>query len=124
MIKFTNNVIGKNSNSSSTEADTAGAVFATKEKTLSKGIVVIEGNLACRHFDDIIIDTVSAIFVITTFLWDLLSEKFTLTKVKLKYVVANGTTLPIEVSTELPIQIGGFKLIHRLIIVSTEVANI
>ena len=60
-LKFTNNVICENSISSSTEADTAGAVFATDGKAFSKGILAIEGNLAGCHFDDIIIDTGSAV---------------------------------------------------------------
>ena len=55
---------------------------------------------------------------------DQLHEKFALTIGKSKYVVANGTILPVEGSTELPIQIGGLKIIHRFLIVRTEVANI
>ena len=122
-LKFTNNVICENSNSSSTEADTANAVFATRDKAFSKGILAIEGNLAGRHFD-IIIDTGSAVSLISTSLWNQVTEKFSRTQVKSKYVVANGTTLPVEGSTELPIQIGGLEVVHRCIIVPTEVADI
>ena len=100
-LKFTNNVICKNLNSSSTKADTAGAVFATGEKAFSKGILAIEGNLAGRHFDDIIIDTGSAVSLISTLLWNQVFEKFSRTQFKSKYVVANVTTLPVEGSTEL-----------------------
>ena len=57
-------------------------------------------------------------------LWNQVSEKHFRTQVKAKYVVANGTTLPVEGSIELPIQIGGLQVIHRFIIVPTEVANI
>ena len=123
-LKFKNNVICKNSNSSSTKADTAGAVFATGEKAFSKGIFAIEGNLAGHHFYHIIIDTGSAVSLISTSLWNQVSEKFSLTHVKSKYVVANGTTLLVEGSTELPIQIRGLEVVHRFIIVPTEVANI
>ena len=56
-LKFTKNVICENSNSSSTEADTAGVIFATVEKAFSKGILAIKENFAGPHFDDIIIDT-------------------------------------------------------------------
>ena len=41
-----------------------------------------------------------------------------------KYIVANGTTLPVEGFTELLIQIGAIEVIHRFIIFPTEVANI
>ena len=75
-LKFTNNIICENLNSPLTEADTAGAVFATGEKAFSKGILAIEGNLAGRQFDDIIIDTGSAVSLISTSLWDQVSEKF------------------------------------------------
>ena len=61
VLQFLNNVICKNSNSSSTENDTARAVFDTGDKPFSKGIRAIEGNLAGCHFDDIIIDTGSAV---------------------------------------------------------------
>ena len=106
-MKFTNNVICESSNSTSTESDPAGAVFAATEGAFSKGILAFEGNLAGRHFDDIIIDTGSAVSLISTLLWDQLSEKFTRNYVKSKYVVANGTTLPVEEFTELPIQVNG-----------------
>ena len=76
-LKFTNNVICESSNSASTETDLAGAVFAAAEGAFSKGILAIEGSLARRHFDDIIIDTGSAVSLISTSLWDQLSEKFT-----------------------------------------------
>ena len=81
-------------------------------------------NLAGRHFDDIIIDTGSAVSLISTLLCDQLSEKFTRNPVKSKYVVANGTKLPVEGSSELPIQVGGLEVTHRFIIVPTDVANI
>ena len=45
-------------------------------------------------------------------------------KLNLKYVVANGTTLLVEGSIERSIQIGSLELIYRFIIVSTEVVNI
>ena len=73
-----NYVICENSNGFTTESDPASAVFAAGEGTLSKGILAIEGNLACRHFDDIIVDTGSAVSLISTSLWDQLHEKFTL----------------------------------------------
>ena len=69
-------------------------------------------------------DTGSAVSLISTLLWDQLHEKFTRTKFKSKYVVANGTTLPVKGSTELPIQIGGLDVLHHFIIVRTKVANI
>ena len=94
-----NNVICENSNNFTTESDPASAVFAAGEGTLSKGILAIEGNLAGRHFDDIIVDTGSAVSLISTSLWDQLHEKFTCTHVKSKYVVANGTPLTVEGST-------------------------
>ena len=123
-LKFTNNVIYENSNSSSKEADTANAEFATGEKAFSKSILIFEENFAGRNFYDIIIDTGSAVSLINTLLLDELSKKFIRTQVKSKYEVANGTTLPVEGSTELPIQIGDLEVIHRFIIVFTEVANI
>ena len=123
-LKFTNNVICESSSSASTESDPAGAVFAAAEGAFSKGIYAIEGSLAGRHFDDIIIDTGSAISLISTSLWEQLPQKFTRNQVKSKYVVANGTTLHVEGSTELPIQIGGLEVTHRFIIVPTKVANI
>ena len=83
-LKFTNNVICESLNSASTESDPAGAVFAAAEGTFSKGILAIEGSLAGRHFDDIIIDTWSAVSLISTSLWDQLSEKFTRDQVKSK----------------------------------------
>ena len=57
-------------------------------------------------------------------LWDQLSEKFTRNHVISKYVVANGTTLPVEGSTELFIQVGGLEVTYRFIIVPTDVENI
>ena len=123
-LQFTNNVICESLNSAATESDPAGAVFAAAEGAFSKGILAIERSLAGRHFDDIIIDTGSAVFLISTSLWDQLSEKFTRNQVKSKYIVANGTTLPVEGSAELPIHIGGLEITHRFIIVPTEVANI
>ena len=71
-----------------------------------------------------IIDTGSAVSLISTSLWNQVFEKFIRTQVKSKYVVANGTILPVEGSTELPIQIGGLEVVHRFIIVPTEVENI
>ena len=65
-LKFTNNLICKNSNSASTESDLAGAVFAAADGAFSQGILVIEGSLPVRHFDDIIIDTGSAVSLIDT----------------------------------------------------------
>ena len=65
-LKFTNNIICESSNSASTESDPAGGVFATAEGAFSKKILAIEGSLAGRHFDDIIIDTVSAVSLIST----------------------------------------------------------
>ena len=76
-MKFTNNVICESSNSPSTESDPAGAVFAATEGVFSKGILAIEGNLAGRHFDDIIMDTGSAVSLISTLLWDQLCKMFT-----------------------------------------------
>ena len=73
---FTNNFICENSNGSSTEADNAGAVLATGKITFLKGILAIEGNLLCRHFDDIIIGTGSAVSLISTSLSNQVSENF------------------------------------------------
>ena len=123
-LKFTNNVICESSNSASTESDQAGAVFAATEGAFLKGILAIEGSLAGRKFDDIILDTGSAVSLISTSLLNQLPQKLTRNQVKSKYVVANGTTLPVEKSTELPIKIGGLEVTHRFIIVSTKVANI
>ena len=64
-----NNVICKNSNGFTTESDFASAVFAARERKLSNGILAIKGNLAGRHFDDIIVDTGSAVSLISTSLW-------------------------------------------------------
>ena len=119
-LKFTNNVICESSNSASTESDPAGAVFAAAEETFSKGMLAIKGSLAGRHFDDIINDTGSAVSLISTSLWDQLSEKFTRNQVKSKYVDANETTLPVEGSAELPIHKGGLEITHRFIIVSLK----
>ena len=76
-LKFTNNVICDNSNSSSTDVDIANSIFATCEKAFVKGILAFEGNLAGCHFDDIIIDTGSAVSLISTLLWNQVSEKYT-----------------------------------------------
>ena len=52
-------------------------MFAAAEGAFLKGILAIEGSLAGHHFDDIIIDTGSAVCLISTSLWDHLSEMFT-----------------------------------------------
>ena len=87
---------------------------------LSGGILAINKNLAGRQFKDIIVDTGSAVSLISTLLRDQFHEKFTRNQVRSKYVVANRTTLPVEGSTELPIQIGGLDVIYCFIIVCTE----
>ena len=60
-LKFTNNVICENLNSSFTKASTACALIATGDKTFSKGILAIKGNFVGCHFYEIIIDTDSAV---------------------------------------------------------------
>ena len=61
-----NHVLCKNLNCFTTKSDFASAVFAAGERKLSNGILAIEGNLAGRHFDEIIVNTWSAVSLIST----------------------------------------------------------
>ena len=103
-------------------SNASAAVFAATGN--HKGILAVTGIVGGKTIESLIIDTGSAVSLMSSKLWKQFSDQSRLKRVRTSYVVANGTQLHVDGSTEVRVQLGGVDVKHEFMIVPTEVADI
>ena len=106
------------------EADASddGMVLVGSGVNCQTGILAVKGEIAGKEIEDIIVDSGSAISLISTKFFEKLDNKKQLIPIKGRYMVANGSLLNIKGSVDLIIKFDTLELTHKFLCVYTDLS--
>jgi hypothetical protein len=98
-------------------------VLTARADTGSKGILTVNGKIAGQKIENVIVDTGSAVSLISTSFFENLRKTSELLRAKGNFQVANGTQLTVKGAIILPIELEGVELFHKFLCVDTQVSS-
>ena len=116
-----NNMIVQ-SDEEESDASDDGMVLVGSGGNCQTGILAVKGEIAGKEIEDIIVDSGSAISLISTKCFEKLDNKMQLLPIKGRYMVANGSLLNIKGSVDLVIKFDTLELTHKFLCVDTDLS--
>ena len=97
-----------------------GMVLVGNEDTCQAAILAVQGMIAGKEVEDLIVDTGSAISLISTQFYDTLGGNLQLQPIKGRYMVANGSLLSIKGSIDLTIAFDKIEITQKFLCVDSQ----
>ena len=86
------------------------------------GILPVQGRIAGKEVADLIVDTGSAVSLVSSQFYKSMSNKTQLQPIKGRYLVANGFLLNIKNSAKLAVTFDKIEITHKLLCVDTKLS--
>ena len=97
-------------------------VIAARDNTCQTGILEVNGSIAGTEIEDLIVDTGSAVSLVSSQFYDTIPNGEKLQSIKGRYMVANGTLLNIKGSVELTVAFNKIEITHKFLCVDTKLS--
>ena len=104
------------------ESSDDGMVLTTKRDVCQTGILAVQGRIAGKAVEDLIVDTGSAVSLVSSQFYDTIANKEQLQPIKCCYMVANGFLLNIKGSAELTVTFDKIEITHKFLCVDTNLS--
>ena len=95
-------------------------VLATGGDTFQTGILAVQGCIAGKEIQDLIVDTGSPVSLVSSQFYKTIINATQLQPIKGQYIEVNGSLLNINKSIELTITFDKIKITHKFLIVDTK----
>ena len=110
------------SDENDSESSDDGMVLTGGGDACQTGILAVQGRIAGKEVEDLIVDTGSAVSLVSSQFYETDANKAQLQPIKGHYMVANGSLLNIKGSVDLTVTFDKIEITHKFLCVDTKLS--